>query len=134
MKIEDVPQDLKYMKGTVIRDIDYAVDDEGRYQQVQSSGWEPKNEALDITMEAIDEQCQEILADVRAGKVSPLAFHAARGLMDIDLLADYAGFSRRTVRKHFLPENFAKLDDETLATYADVLRISVEELKSVPWN
>ena len=132
MKIEDVPQDLKYMKGTVIRDTDYAVDSEGRYQRVMSSGWEPKNLALDIIMEDIDEQCQEILADVRAGKSSPLAYHAARNLMDLDLLADYADIPKRTVRKHFLPEYFAQLDEATLATYADVLRITVDELKSIP--
>ena len=132
MKIEDVPQDLKYMKGTVIRDTDYAVDSEGRYHRVISSGWEPKNLALDIIMQDIDEQCQEILADVRAGKASPLAYHAARNLMSLDLLADYAGFSKRTVRKHFLPEYFAQLDDATLAKYADVLRITVEELKTIP--
>ncbi len=132
MKIEEVPQDLKYMKGTVIRDTDYAVDSEGRYQRVMSSGWEPKNLALDVIMEDIDEQCQSILADVRAGKASPLAYHAARGLMDEGLLADYAGVSKRTVRKHFQPDGFAQLDDAMLTTYADVLRISVEELKSIP--
>lgn len=132
MKIEDVPQDLKYLKGTVIRDTDYAVDSEGRYRQVLSSGWEPKNLALDVIMEDIDEHCQEVLADVRAGKASPLAYHAARNLMELDLLADYAGFSKRTVRKHFLPEHFAALDEATLAIYADVLRITVDELKTIP--
>ena len=43
MKLEDVPQDLKYFEGTVIRDIDYAVDSDGRYKAVQSDGWAPKN-------------------------------------------------------------------------------------------
>ena len=132
MKLEDVPQDLKYFEGTVIRDIDYAVDSDGRYKAVQSDGWAPKNEALEVTLQAIDEECQEILEKVKAGKSSPLEYHAARGLMDAELLADYTGFSKRTVRKHFLPENFAKLDEETLSTYADVLRITVEELKSIP--
>lgn len=132
MKLEEVPQDLKYFEGTVIRDIDYAVDGQGRYTAVQSDGWAPKNEALEITMQDIDEQCQEILENVRAGKSSPLEYHAARGLMDAELLADYTGFSKRTVRKHFLPEHFAKLDEETLSRYADVLRITVDELKSIP--
>ena len=29
MKVEEVPQDLKYFKGTVVRDVDYAVDADG---------------------------------------------------------------------------------------------------------
>ena len=48
MKVEDVPQDLKYFKGTVVRDVDYAIDNEGKYQMVRSDGWAPKTEALDL--------------------------------------------------------------------------------------
>lgn len=51
MKIEDVPQDLKYCKGAVVRDQNYAVDEEGRYHMVMSDGWAPKNEALDLALE-----------------------------------------------------------------------------------
>ena len=51
MKVEDVPQDLKYCKGAVVRDQNYAVDDEGRYHMVMSDGWAPKNEALDLALE-----------------------------------------------------------------------------------
>ena len=32
MKVEEVPQDLKYFKGSVVRDVDYAVDSDGKYQ------------------------------------------------------------------------------------------------------
>lgn len=132
MKVEDVPQDLKYFKGTIVRDLDYAVDADGRYTSVRSDGWAPKSEALEITLDDIYEQCQEILEQVKEGKSSPLEYHAMKNMMPIDLLSDYTGFSKRTIRKHFIPKNFDKLDDETLATYADVLRITVEELKSVP--
>lgn len=132
MKVEEVPQDLKYMKGTVIRDVDYAIGDDGRYKTVVSSGWEPKNVALELTMSVINEECEAILEKVRRGESSPLEYHAARGLMSVELLADYAGVSKRTVRKHFQPKYFAKLDEKMLATYADVLRISVDELKRIP--
>ena len=132
MKVEDVPQDLKFLKGTIIRDVDYAVDEQGRYQKVISGGWTPKNDALEITLEDIDERCQEILEDIKAGKSSPLAYHAEKNLMSIELLSDYTGFSKRTIRKHFEPKHFDKLDEKTLNKYADVLRITVEELKSIP--
>lgn len=132
MKVEDVPQDMKYLKDAVVRDQDYAVDDQGRYQMVESDGWTPKNDALEVTWDAIHEECEEILERVRRGETSPLEYHAARNLMDIDLLATYTGFSKRTIRKHFRPDAFAKLDDDTLSRYADVLRMTVDELKQVP--
>lgn len=68
MKVEEVPQDLKYFKGTVVRDVDYAVDGDGNYQIVVSDGWTPKNEALEVTMADIDEQCREILPAREGGR------------------------------------------------------------------
>ena len=120
------------MGGTVIRDLDYAVDEDGKYQAVRSDGWSPQNDALEVTMDGIDEECQEILQRVRAGETSPLEYHAARNVMPLELLAQYTGFSKRKLRKHLDPKNFNKLDDETLAAYADALRITVDELKSIP--
>ena len=134
MKVEEVPQDLKYFEGTVVRDADYAVDADGNYQMVVSDGWAPKNEALEVTLADIDEQCQEILQRVKAGESSLLEYYAAKNLMDVELLSDYTGFSKRTIRKHFQPGNFAKLDEKTLETYADVLRITVAELTTIPEN
>lgn len=51
MKIEEVPQDLKYCKDAVVRDQCYAVDEDGKYQMVKSDGWTPKNDALDYALE-----------------------------------------------------------------------------------
>ena len=121
-----------YYKNSIIRDVDYAVDSEGRYQKVLSDGWTPKNDALEVTLNDIDERCQEILSDIKAGKVSPLAYHAEKNLMDISLLSDYTGFSKRTVRKHILPKYFARLEQKELQCYAEVLRITVEELTTIP--
>lgn len=56
MKVEEVPQDLKYYKDSVIRDVNYAVDDEGRYQAVMSDGWAPKNEALELALDEDDDK------------------------------------------------------------------------------
>jgi hypothetical protein len=51
MKIEEVPQDLKYCKDAVVRDQCYAVGEDGKYQMVKSDGWTPKNDALDFALE-----------------------------------------------------------------------------------
>jgi len=58
MKVEDVPQDLKYLKDSVCRDVAYAVDDDGKYQMVMSDGWEVKNDALDVALE-VEERGQQ---------------------------------------------------------------------------
>ena len=51
MKVSEVPQDLKYLKGHIVRDQDYAVDNDGKYQMVMSDGWEAKNDALELALE-----------------------------------------------------------------------------------
>jgi hypothetical protein len=56
VKKEDVPQDLKYYRGSVIRDLTYAVDDKGHYEAIRSDGWEPKTEALEMFLDTLDDQ------------------------------------------------------------------------------
>ena len=51
MKVKDVPQDLKYYKGTLARDVCYAVDEQGQYTSVVSDGWEVKDDALEMALE-----------------------------------------------------------------------------------
>ena len=132
MKVKDVPQDLKYYEGSVVRDLNYAVDEDGQYKAVQSDGWAPKNDALDMALDEISEQCREIAGKVKRGESSPLEYHAAKNLMDVKLLSEYTGISKRKIRRHFLPENFAALDEIVLAKYAEALRITVAELKTIP--
>lgn len=132
MKVNEVPQDLKYYKGSDVRDVTYALDETGHYTTVMSKGWEAKNDALDAAWDEIDNQCKEVLQRVRSGETSPLEYHATKNLMSVSLLSSYSGFSKRTIRKHFEPKRFAELDEKTLSVYADVLRISVEQLKSIP--
>jgi hypothetical protein len=129
MKTKDVPQDLKYFEGKIVRDVLYAVDDEGRYTTVFSDGWRVKNDALNVVWDDIREQCEEIRRQVEAREVSPLAYHMKKSLQDIKMLAAYSGVPRRTVRKHLQYEAFMKLGDDALRKYADALRITVDELK-----
>ena len=132
MKVEDVPQDLKFYKGSKVRDVNYAVDVNGRYQAVMSDGWMPKNDALEFTLSEVQVRCEEVLERIKRGETSPLEYHAEKNLMPLDLLSDYTGFSKRTIRKHMQPKEFGALDDNTLAVYADALRITVDELKRIP--
>ena len=130
MKKEDVPQDLVYFKDNLVRDVMYAVDENGHYTPVLSDGWSVKNDALGVVWEDIQEQCEEIRRSVVAQKASPLAYHIKKSLLDIGLLSAYAEIPKRKIRKHLKYDDFMKLDENTLQKYADAMRITVEELKT----
>ena len=133
MKVEDCPQDLKFTEGTPVRHPIYAVDSEGKYQMVNSVGWEAKNEAIQFELDVIQEECDEILERVKKGETTLLEYYAVKNLMTVELLAHYSGIPKRKVRKHMSdPEAFASLDDKTLGAYAEALRMTVEELKTIP--
>jgi len=131
MKKEDVPQDLHYVKDYVVRDLLYAVDENGCYTSVVSDGWSVKNDALGVVWDDIREQCEIIRRQVLAKEVSPLAYHIKKSLQDIGMLAAYADIPKRTIRKHLRYDEFMKLDENILQQYADAMRITVEELKRV---
>lgn len=132
MRVEDVPQDLKYTDGYIVRDIAYAVDSDGHYTSVVSDGWNVKAEALDLTMEEIREKCDEIKQRIEAGTASNLEYYAAKNIMDISLLSKYTGIPKWKIRRHFKQKFFSRLDSGTLAKYADALRITVDTLTSKP--
>ena len=131
MKANEVPQDLKYFKDNVIRDLNYALDEDGLYTSIISDGWDVKNDALGIVWEDIMEECESIRQQVVAKKISPIAYHMKKNLQDIGLLSAYSGIPKRKIKKHLCYEEFMKLDDASLQKYADALRISVEEIKQV---
>ncbi|MDR0698623.1 MAG: hypothetical protein LBG28_05320 [Tannerella sp.] len=131
MKTEDVPQDLKYFKDRLIRDLIYAVDEDGHYTTVFSDGWRVKNDALGAVWDDIREQCEDIRRQVLAKEASPLVYHMKKALQDLGMLAYYSGVPKKKIRKHLKYDEFMKSDEETLQKYADALRITVDELKRV---
>jgi hypothetical protein len=93
--------------------------------------WE---ERIDLSKAAAAEQFQEFEAtrqQVLAGELSPIAFHAQKRLFDVKLLSAYTGIPKRHIKKHFKPEHFSRLDKKTLTKYAEIFRISIEEINNV---
>ena len=131
MKTIEVPQDLQFFKDNVVRDVMYAVDENGQYKPVLSDGWSVKNDALNAVWDDIREQCEEIRSQVNMKQTSPLAYHMKKSLLTIGMLSSYADVPKRKIRKHLQYDEFFKLDEETLQKYADAMRITVEELKRV---
>jgi len=131
MKVNEVPQDLKYFKDNVIRDLNYALDEKGHYTSIVSDGWNVKNDALSVVWENILEECEPIRQQVMARKISPIAYHMRKNLLDMRLLSEYSGIPKRKIKKHLRYDEFMKLDQATLQKYADALRLSIEELKQI---
>ena len=130
MKKEDVPQQSGLNAGC--REVNYATDADGRYTLAASVGWEAKNVALRQAWEAIGDQLREVLAEIKAGKKSALAYHMVKNQMDPTLLARYSGVARWRVKRHLKASVFAKLDDAALAPYAELFGFDVAALRTVP--
>ncbi len=130
MKKEEVPQQGEWTAGC--REINYAVDEKGRYSLELSSGWEAKNITLGQAWEQIEEQLHQVLVEVRAGRKSPLAYHMIKNQMDPALLAQYTGLAQWRVRRHLKASVFARLSSEILNRYAALFRIDVATLCRVP--
>ena len=130
MNVNEVPQDgLDYRERDKLRKLMYATGNDGEYTGVASVGWDAENVAMKRAWDDVEETLKEIEAEVRAGRLSPIAFFMQKCLMDEALLASYAGKWKWTVRRHMKPAVFKKLSVKMLETYAAVFGISVEELR-----
>lgn len=130
MRTTDVPQDDSILEGH--QRACYAQDADGRWVVATSRGWEVERVANAHAVQQVEAAIAAALADVRAGRASPLAYHMARFHMTDALLAAHVGWWRWRVRRHLKPTVFATLSNTTLARYAAVFGIDVDELKRIP--
>lgn len=131
MKVDEVPQDQGMIDGD-LQEVCYAVNEEGRYVLAQSAGWEPKNVVNDQAWDLINEKLATTMANIRAGKQSPLAYHMVRNQMNVGLLAKYVPYGRLRVWWHLRPKVFDRLTSKVLKPYADLFDLDVVDLKKVP--
>ncbi len=132
MKISEVPQDRGMIDEDRLKEVCYAVDEDGSFVMAESAGWEPKNIANDQAWDIIKEQVAETIVKIKAGKLSPLAYHMVRNQMGLGLLAKYAGINRLRVWRHLKPAGFKRLKPDQLKRYAEIFNISVADLENVP--
>lgn len=131
MDINEVPQDPKNFKGAEkMKKLMYATGKDGKYTGITSSGWEAENEATKQAWDEMDQALAVTEKKVKAGELSPIAYYMDKNLMDIALLAKYAGKWQWQVKRHFKPAVFNKMDTSLLQKYADIFNISVEELRN----
>ncbi|MGB6150912.1 MAG: hypothetical protein WBG48_02875 [Pricia sp.] len=131
MKKEEVPQDKSHLEKANVRDLVYAVDENGEYTTELSTGWEPKSVALDNAIQEIEERTAAAKARFLKGEASPIEYFMEKHKMDVPILASYVGLWQWRVKRHLKPSVFNKLRAKTLQKYADVFDVSVEELKHI---
>jgi hypothetical protein len=97
-----------------------------------SAGWEPKKVANDQAWDMVRKKVEAAVAKIRAGKLSPLAYHMARNQMGVGLLAKYVRSSQLKVWWHLRPKVFERLTNKELEPYADLFDLKADALKNVP--
>ncbi len=131
MKKKEVPQDESKLEKANIKDMVYAVDENGEYVTELSTGWEPKTIALDNAIKEIEERIENARQRVLKNETSPIEYYMEKAKMDVPILASYVGFWQWRVKRHFKPSLFEKLKEKTLQKYADVFDVSVDQLKNI---
>lgn len=131
MKKDEVPQDKSNLESANFKELCYAVDENGEYTTVNSSGWNPKKIALDNAIDDINERIADAKKRVFNHETSPIEYYMELHKMDINILASYVGIWKWRVKRHFKPGVFEKLSQKTLQKYADVFEITIAQLKNI---
>jgi hypothetical protein len=128
---QSVPQDDSPTYGG-LRKLLYAVDEQGQYTGVPSSGWEAESFATELAVAELQRLTLEAWQRASRGEASPLEYHMYRRRMDLDTLVMVTGFWRWRVRRHCRARGYAGVSMRVMARYAEALGITVDALRSLP--
>jgi hypothetical protein len=129
LKKSEIPQDKSLLEGFT-REVDYAVDESGKYKAGLSTGWEVKTSALNLAWDDIHERVKQAQEKVLSGEASPVLFFMELKLMDPGILSAYTGFWQWQVKRHMKASVFRTLSDKKLQKYANLFEVKIEELKN----
>jgi hypothetical protein len=134
MKEHEVPQDtLDYYLGG--KRACYAVDKDGAYKIVTSTGWKTEEIVNSQAVMLIDQKIEAVRNEVAYGKLSPLAYHMAVRQMTPRLLASTLGlWTTWRVKRLLKLKNFLRAKEHTLRKYADALGVTYEDFCQLPEN
>jgi hypothetical protein len=131
MEIDEVPQEgNRTMEGR--RRAMYARDADGRIVIVPSLGGEVDETVTLQALDLIREMTEAARTRVLAGESSPLEYWMCAQRLDLPQLSQVTGFWQWRIRRHFKPRHFARLSTDILQRYADVMGITVEQLRKLP--
>ncbi len=130
MKKSEVPQDKSNLESVQVKELCYAVDDQGNYTTELSTGWEPKSIVQQETLKLLQERIDQAKSDVKDQLVSPIVYFMELHRMDWNTLGAYMNMWVWRVKRHAKPSVFNKLNKKILQRYATVFDINSEELKN----
>ena len=131
MKADEVPQDDNSIYRGQKRAV-YATQKDGEYDVVPSSGWDVEEEATQQAVAELERLANEAYADCEAGEASPLVYHMYSKRLDLLSLSQATGLFQWRIKRHFRPAVFKKLSEKILERYADVMGLSIQEIKQLP--
>jgi len=131
MDVDAVPQEGNRTMGGHRRAM-YARDKDGSIVIVASRGGEVDEAVTLQALELIHDMTEAARARVQAGQSSPLEYWMYAQRLDLPMLSQVSGFWQWRIRRHLRPEIFAKLSDEVLLRYAEVMGVTAEQLKRLP--
>lgn len=113
------------------REMLYSYDENGNFRQSVCYHDEAEKVVLEQAWDLFNERAEEARLKVLSGKVSPIAYYMEKILADPLGLSMMAGVSLWKVKLHIRPFFFKRLNDKTLAKYAEAFNISVDQLKKI---
>jgi hypothetical protein len=128
MKKGEVPQDdIRHFR--TARKAAYAVDEEGRYTTVPTTGWDVEEVILYQAIEEFERLAGESRRRVETGEDSSIAYFMFKRRMDPTVLAQAMGLPRWRVRRHLKGRVFARLPERLIREYARILRVPPDALQ-----
>ncbi len=134
MKVKEIPHDdIKTLKGFGTKAM-YAVDENGQYTKIPTSGWEVEEVVLRDVIDDFAKLAEQTKTRVFSGDTSPIEYYMNKNYMDLPALARGMGLAKWRVKRHFKPNVFNKLNQKMLKSYADFFNIDVDTLKNIKEN
>lgn len=128
---KDVPQDQNATLGGHRKAL-YAVDENGQYSVVPTTGWEVEETVTSLAVEQYNELTNDALTRAKQGLTAPLEYHTFAKRLNVATLAQATGLFQWQVKRHCKPAVFKKLSESVLSRYADALGITVTALQQLP--
>jgi hypothetical protein len=129
-EVKDKVTDDNELLYTYNREVFYHFDKEKGYTQ-KIDYQNPGNQVIiKQSWDAAAERLDQVRQLVEIGKASPVAYYMEKILMEVPMLAAYMETSKWRVKRHMKAGVFKKLKQETLAKYAEIFGITVEQLKN----
>ena len=132
MKDHEVPQDSENSHYGGARKLIYAVDGQGDFVCVKSSGWSAEADATDMALALIQQQCEGSWQRAQRGETAALEYYMSYRRMDVPLLAQTTGLFQWRIRRHFKPTIYRSLSNRLMKRYAQALELDIQTLQHLP--